>query len=102
MISNVSKPLAQGFTENRPALGASLAERSIQPALLALRLIGYRIACFFLSHPWFLKHAFAVLRRVRPLALLGNVLVVTKNRLNQFVRDLEDQLEKGDIARRKP
>jgi cytochrome P450 len=78
MISNVSKPLAQGFTENRPALGASLAVRSIQSALLALRLIRYRIACFFLSHPWFLKHVFAVLRRVRPLALLGNVLVVTK------------------------
>ena len=78
MISNVSKPLAQGFTENRPALGASLAARSIQSALLALRMIGYRINCYFLSHPCFFKHVFAVLRSVRPLALFGNILVVTK------------------------
>jgi cytochrome P450 len=96
MISNVSKPLAQGFTENRPALGASLAVRSIQSALLALRLIRYRIACFFLSHPWFLKHAFAVLRRVRPLALLGTVLVVTKAAEVREVLDRFEDFTLGD------
>ena len=78
MISNVSKPLAQGFTENRPALGVSLAARCIQSALLALRLVGYRTICFFLSHPWFLKPVFAALRRVRPLALFRSALIVTK------------------------
>jgi len=90
MISNASKPLAQGFTENRPALGASLAVRCIQSALLALRLIRYRIICFFLSHPWFLKQVFAVLRRVRPLAMLRNNLVVTKA---ADVREVLDRFE---------
>src|SRR6476660_589622 len=90
MTSNVSKPLAQGFTENRPALGASLAARSIQSALLAGRMIRYGISCFFLSHPWFFKHAFAVLRSVRPLALLGNILVVTKA---ADVREVLERLE---------
>jgi cytochrome P450 len=90
MTSNVSKPLAQGFTENRPALGASLAARSIQSALLAGRMIRYGISCFFLSHPWFFKHVFAVLRSVRPLALLGNILVVTKA---ADVREVLERLE---------
>jgi cytochrome P450 len=89
-MSNMSEPLAQGFTENRPALGASLAARSIQSALLALRMIGYRIRCYFLSHPWFFKLVFAVLRRVRPLALFRNALFVTKA---ADVREVLDRFE---------
>jgi cytochrome P450 len=96
MISNVSKPLAQGFTENRPALGASLAARSIQSALVALRMIGYRINCYFLSHPSFFKLLFAVLRRVRPLALFRKVLFVTKAADVREVLDRFDDFTLGD------
>jgi cytochrome P450 len=96
MISNVSKPLTQGFTENRPALGASLAARSIQSALLALRMIGYRIKCYFLSHPRFFKLLFAVLRRVRPLALFRKALFVTKAADVREVLDRFDDFTLGD------
>ncbi|WP_213289930.1 cytochrome P450 [Bradyrhizobium sp. sGM-13] len=90
MISNVSKPLSQGFTQNRPALGASLAARFVQSALLALRLRRYRIFCCALSHLWFLKVAFAILRRVRPLMIFKKTLFVTKA---SDVREVLDRFE---------
>jgi cytochrome P450 len=95
-MSNLSEPLAQGFTENRPALGASLAARSIQSALLASRMIGYRIHCYILSHPWFFKQMFAVLRRVRPLALFRNTLFVTKAADVREVLNRFDDFTLGD------
>jgi cytochrome P450 len=96
MISNVSKPLTQGFTQNRPALGASLAARSIQSAFLALRMIGYRLKCHLLSHPWVFKLAFAVLRRIRPLALFRKALFVTKAADVREVLDRFDDFTLGD------
>jgi hypothetical protein len=77
MLSNVPKPL-EGFVQNRPLLGASLAIRLVQSALLALRMAIYQVICFSLSHLLPAKLLFAFLRRVRPVALFGKTLVVTK------------------------
>jgi len=97
MLSHVPKPLAQGFVQNRPLLGASLAVRLIQSALLALRMAIYRLICFSLSHLLPAKLFFAVLRRVRPVALFGKTLVVTKADDVREVLQRFDDFTLGDV-----
>src|SRR5690348_1845889 len=97
MVSNTPRPLIQGFGQSRPWLGTSSAARSVQAARLALRMFVYRTVCFFLSHllPW--KLAFAVLRRVRPVARLGKTLIVTKAEDVRQVLDRFDDFTLSDI-----
>src|SRR5260370_29336574 len=57
---------------------------------LAWYLFVYRSVCFLLSHLWPLKLGFAVLRRLRPVAIFGNSLVVTK------ASDVREVLERFD------
>jgi len=96
MSSDVSRPLSQGFTQHRPALGVSLAARFIQCARHAWRLLCYRIKCRLLSHLGFFKLVFAILRRVRPLAIINKHLVVTKASDVREVLDRFDDFTLGD------
>jgi len=45
---------------------------------LAVQSAIYRITCHLLSHPWLMKVSFALLRRVRPITVVGSLTVVTK------------------------
>ncbi len=51
----------------------------LSAALLAWRMLTYRLLCFSLNHMLPLKLAFALLRRVRPLAMVSGNMVVTKS-----------------------
>ncbi|MDB5565553.1 MAG: Cytochrome [Tardiphaga sp.] len=52
--------------------------------------IQYRLSCYVLSHLQVLKTVFAILRVVRPVMIVGNVLVVTK------AREVREVLERFD------
>jgi cytochrome P450 len=97
MLSNIRKPMTQGFVQNRPLLGASSAVRFVQSALLALRMAIYRVTCFSLSHLFIPKLLFAVLRRVRPVALFGKTLLVTKADDVREVLQRFDDFTLGDV-----
>ncbi len=58
-------------------------------------LLSYRALCYALSHPLPFKLVFAFLRRVRPIAIVGKTVVVTKAR---DVRDVLDRLEDFTVA----
>jgi cytochrome P450 len=60
------------------ALAAGPFDRYLQAALLCWRMVVYRGLCYVLSHLTLLKMGFAVLRRVRPVAIFGSTLVLTK------------------------
>jgi cytochrome P450 len=62
----------------------------LQSLLLRWRLLNYRLQCTFLNHPLALKLAFALLRRLRPIPIVGKVGSVTKAR---DVRDVLYRLE---------
>jgi cytochrome P450 len=78
MSSNSPGPLVQDLSRDRSPQRSYSAERLVKSALLAWHMAVYRTVCFLLSHLWPLKLGFAVLRRVRPVAIFGTSLVVTK------------------------
>ena len=96
-MPNIFEPLVQGQSRDRSSQSASLAERFFQSRLLAWHVFVYRTVCFFLSHLWFLKLFFAVLRRVRPVAIVGNTLFVTKASDVREVLDRFDDFTLGDF-----
>ena len=67
----------------------------VQAVALFRRRLQYRVFCYVLSHPLPLKLIFALLRRVRPIAMLGKNVVVTKA---SDVRYVLDRLEDFTIA----
>jgi cytochrome P450 len=75
--------------------GQSTFGSILQSISLALRLLNYNIRCFFLSHPLLLRLVFAFIRRVRPVAIVGNVVVVAKAR---DVREVLDRLADFTVA----
>jgi cytochrome P450 len=90
MSSNSPKPLVQRRSRDRSSQRAYSTERLVKLTFLAWHLFVYRSVCFLLSHLWPLKLGFAVLRRVRPVAIFGNSLVVTK------ASDVREVLERFD------
>jgi cytochrome P450 len=56
----------------------------------SLSLLKYHFVCWVLSHPLPLSFIFAFVRRARPVAMLGKMVVVTKA---MDVRDVLDRLE---------
>lgn len=56
----------------------SLPRRLVQRVRLARQLLSYHLLCFLLSHHLPLKLAFALLRRRRPIAVVGKSVIVTK------------------------
>ena len=67
----------------------------VQAVALFRRRLQYRVFCYVLSHPLPLKLIFALLRRVRRIAMLGKNVVVTKA---SDVRYVLDRLEDFTIA----
>jgi cytochrome P450 len=57
---------------------------------LAAQMLRYRVASYFLSHLTPLKLLFAVLRRLRPIAVIGNTVILTK------AHDVREVLERFD------
>ena len=55
-----------------------------------LQIVRYRATCHIFSHPGLLKAAFAVLRVVRPVTIVGRLAVVTR------AADIRDVLERFD------
>ncbi len=57
---------------------------------LAAQMLGYRVKSYFLSHLLPLKLFFALLRRLRPIAVVGNTVILTK------AHDVREVLERFD------
>jgi cytochrome P450 len=68
-------------SRSAPAAGSSLSGpvRLLRRIKLALGILAYRVQCYALSHPGLFLVPFAVLRRLRPIAKVGNLMVVTKD-----------------------
>jgi hypothetical protein len=77
------------------ALATSLSparkHRSIRrSAVLIWGSVTYRVRCFFLNHHLPSKLMFALLRRVRPVAIVGRNVIATK------ASDIRDVLDRFD------
>src|SRR3984885_8589577 len=90
MASSFPKPVVQCGSRDRYSQFARSVERFIQSRRLAWHLLIYRATCFSLCHLWFLKLVFGFLRRIRPVAIFGKILVVTR------ARDVREVLERFD------
>lgn len=82
MQTNVSEPAVKA---DLTVKGGASTQASTEPdaslwARLKLRgqITGYRVFCYLMNHMLLFKLFFAVLRRMRPLALIGTTLWVTK------------------------
>jgi cytochrome P450 len=85
------------LANSRPSRGAS-QERLFHSIRLAVRLLKYNLTCYILSHPYPLRVVFAVIRRVRPIAVLfGNVVVVTKHCDVREVLDRSGDFNLSDV-----
>jgi cytochrome P450 len=83
--------------------GSSTLGSIFESISLAGRLFAYTIKCYLLSHPLILRLGFAIVRRVRPVAIVGNQVVVAKakdvrevlDRLADFTEDLGPRIPWG-------
>jgi cytochrome P450 len=74
--------------------------RSIRKSIrLIWGSITYRVICFFLNHHLPFKLAFALLRRVRPVAAICSAVVVTKAGDVRDVLDRFDDFQLGEVIR---
>jgi cytochrome P450 len=97
MNSNGSEPVVQGLSQDRSSRRSYSPDRLVKSVLLAWHMVVYRTVCFLLSRLWPFKLAFAVLRRVRPVAIFGASLVVTKAADVREVLDRFDDFTLGDF-----
>jgi cytochrome P450 len=77
---------ARGLSSSR----ANALEKIADSARSTRQNMAYRLQCYVLSQLWILKIVFTVLRAVRPVMLVGKVLVVTK------AREVREVLERFD------
>jgi cytochrome P450 len=80
MASNLPKSMVQREFQDRYSQFSRSLGRFIQASRLAWKVRAYRVTCFFLSHLWFLKFGFGLLRRLRPVFIFKKFLVVTRAR----------------------
>jgi len=80
---------------HRASEGSSTLESIFESISLAVRLRIYTITCYFLSHPLLLRLVFAFVRRVRPIAIVRNYVVVAKAK---DVREVLDRLADFTLA----
>ncbi|QND69853.1 cytochrome P450 [Tardiphaga robiniae] len=76
--------------------GASAVDRFGRRLRMWGELVKYRLSCHVLSHLRLFKAVFAVLRVVRPITIVGNVLVATKASDVREVLERFDDFELGD------
>jgi cytochrome P450 len=86
------------------SVGTTSRNRSIlQSILLAFRLQLYKLQCFFLNHPLPLKLLLALLRRLRPVAIIGRFVFVAKAKdVREVLHRLEDFTEADVLAPKMP
>lgn len=79
MSANTPKSVVQnpGFGSGEDA-SIGPADGSFSGVGFLLRMFLYRAICYFLSHLWFLRSVFDLLRVVRPVSLFANTLIVTR------------------------
>lgn len=68
-----------------------------QRVVLACNMARYRFSTYIFAHLWLLKLVFVVLRRVRPVAVFGNVVVLTKMRDIREVLGRFDDFTLGEV-----
>jgi cytochrome P450 len=68
-----------------------------QRLVLAWKMVRYRFSSYIFCHLWLLKLVFTVLRRVRPVFILGNVVVLTKMRDIREVLGRFDDFTLGEV-----
>src|SRR5947209_2630077 len=79
----------------------STERRSIRKSItLILGSITYRLICFLLNHHLPFKLVFALLRRVRPVAIIRKTVIVTKASDIRDVLDRFDDFLLGEVLRR--
>jgi cytochrome P450 len=76
MGTNVPESTVEG-PRWRATDGGSLT-RLVAKFSLARRMVGYRFSSYIFSHLWLLQIVFTLLRRVRPIAIFGNLVILTK------------------------
>lgn len=64
---------------------------------LAWKMVRYRFSSYIFCHLWLLKLVFTVLRRVRPVFIFGNVVVLTKMRDIREVLGRFDDFTLGEV-----
>jgi cytochrome P450 len=84
--------LAEGW----PGRG-DLRERLFRPIWLAVPILKYNLTCYLLSQPYLLRIVFALIRRLRPIAVFGDLVVVTKHGDVQEVLDRSGDFNISDI-----
>lgn len=60
------------------ATDSGALSRFVQRILLARQMVSYHFSSYIFSHLWLLKIAFTLLRRVRPISIFGNLVILTK------------------------
>ncbi len=82
MQTNVSEPAMKADLTFNAGESAQVSQQSSLSwkarVTLWREMLAYRVSCYLMSHMLPFKLFFAVLRRARPLALIGNTLWVTK------------------------
>src|SRR5262245_50291955 len=73
-----------------PDEAVSCLARLARAAKRVVQSLAYGVKCWLLSHPGFFRALFAVLRRFRPIAVVGNTVIVTK------AADVREVLERFD------
>jgi cytochrome P450 len=64
---------------------------------LTVPILKYHLTCYLLSHPYPLRIVFALIRRLRPIAVFGNLVVVTKHCDVQEVLDRSGDFNVSDV-----
>jgi cytochrome P450 len=75
----------------------ALRERLLRPVRLVVPILTYHLTCHLLSHPYPLRIVFALIRRLRPIAIFGNLVVVTKHCEVQEVLDRSGDFNLSDL-----
>jgi len=93
-LSNLERlMLGVSFATDQRDRAASSSQGGVFESIwLGLELIAYRLKCYFLTRPYPLMVVFAIVRRVRSIAVIGSVVLVSKakdvrevlGRLNDF------------------
>src|SRR5436190_21831666 len=87
------------FLLSTSTLTATPFGKYVQKALLCGRMAVYWGTCYALSYLFMLKLNFAVLPRVRPVAIFGKTVVLTKERdVREVLKRFEDFTLGGFIA----
>jgi cytochrome P450 len=84
--------LAEGWFGRR-----ALREKLFHPIRLAAPILKYHLTCYLLSHPYPLRIIFALIRRLRPVTVFRNLVIVTKHCDVQEALDRSGDFNVSDV-----